>query len=266
MHVLSVHYSEGQMNLARHYHDAHQILYVTAGRIEATVGNKSYTVSSGAFLILSRFEEHSIRVLTSEYKRYTIRIASDTSPLVKENYLLSSVLVNRSDSFHNVIEAGEDREICEAVFRQMAEEYAEKPPMYEEQLDLMLWQLLIRLYRRAPEVFLTDQNRSTVIVQKIQEAFERDFYENFSLEALSAEYHISPSHLARTFKHITGYAPMEYLLSCRFSAAKTYLGTTDKPIKEIIDLCGFSNESNFSRMFKRKTGMTPSAFRRQYRK
>lgn len=58
---------------------------------------------------------------------------------------------------------------------------------------------------------------------------------------------------------------MEYLQACRVSAAKRYLTTTDLPIKEIVGRCGFSDESNFSRMFREKTGGTPSQFRQRYR-
>jgi two-component system response regulator YesN len=49
---------------------------------------------------------------------------------------------------------------------------------------------------------------------------------------------------------------------CRLSAAKNLLSSTDKGIKEIIDLCGFSDESNFSRTFREKVGMTPTEFRK----
>lgn len=265
MYILSVQYSDGPLNLARHYHDAHQVLCVTEGAIAVTVGNQDYTVTAGSMLILSRFEEHSIRVLSPVYRRYAVRISSEIASGQSAGYLLSSVLVNRADTFRHLVETGERHSTFVALFRQMEEEYREKRPMYEEQLDLLLWQLLIMLYRHAPELFMTYKSHCASLVQEIQSAFERDYRDRFSLSELSAHYHISPSHLARSFKSVTGYAPMEYLMICRLSAAKRLLGTTDKPIKEIIDLCGFSDESNFSRTFKEKTGMTPTAFRKQYR-
>ena len=82
------------------------------------------------------------------------------------------------------------------------------------------------------------------------------------LSELALGYHISESHLSHIFKSVTGYAPIEYLMSCRLSAAKNLLSSSDKSIKEIIDLCGFSDESNFSRTFKKKVGMTPTEFRK----
>ncbi len=265
MNILSVKYADGHLNLGSHYHDAHQILFVASGEIAVSVGARTYTVVSGEILVLSRFEEHSIRVLSEEYRRYTVLLSSDVLREEGQKYLLSSVLVNRSDAFHHVIETGEERAAFEALFSLMAQEYRSKREMHREKMELLLWQLLIMIYRRDPVLFTADDSGSASTVREIQTLFEANYRDRFSLSALSEQYHISPSHLVRSFKRVTGYAPMEYLLVCRFSAAKKYLGTTDKPIREIVELCGFSDESNFSRMFRVRTGMTPSAFRSQYR-
>ena len=99
-------------------------------------------------------------------------------------------------------------------------------------------------------------------MRDLQTKFEKNYFEQFLLADLAEEYHISASHLSHVFKSITGYAPIEYLMVCRLSAAKSMLSTTDKSIKEIIDLCGFSDESNFSRTFREKVGMTPTEFRK----
>jgi len=86
-----------------------------------------------------------------------------------------------------------------------------------------------------------------------------------SLGELAEECHMSISYLSHLFKETTGMSVMEYLNACRMLAAKKYLATTDLPIGEIVTMCGFSDDSNFSRNFKQKTGMTPSEFRRNYR-
>ena len=57
---------------------------------------------------------------------------------------------------------------------------------------------------------------------------------------------------------------MGYLQSCRMAAAKKYLAETDLEVGAIVDKCGFSDSSNFSRSFKRVTGSTPTKFRAQF--
>lgn len=264
MHVLSVSYAETLSGLSRHYHDCHQILYIRSGTIRATVGGETCLVSDGGLLILSRFETHAIEVLSTDYCRYALRISSAASQGVQENDLLASVLVNRAEDFRHAVDTAEARPAFDALFADLTAEYTAQGALCAEMLDLGLRRLLILLYRCAPELFLRESGQNTVVVQAIQRRFEANYAAEHSLADLAAEYHLSPSHLSHIFKRITGYAPMEYLTACRLSAAKSLLTTTNTPVKEIVFRCGFSDESNFCRMFKARTGLTPRAFRKQY--
>jgi len=125
-------------------------------------------------------------------------------------------------------------------------------------------ELLIELYRYSPEHFVSEVNRQTLLVQAIQRRLEGDCSERHTLSSIASEYHISEFYLSHIFKDITGYSPIDYLMSCRLSAAKKLLSTTDKPIKEIVYSCGFSDESNFSRIFRQRVGITPTDFRKKF--
>ena len=59
---------------------------------------------------------------------------------------------------------------------------------------------------------------------------------------------------------------MEYLQACRLSEAKRELAQGNRSIREIVDLCGFGDESNFSRTFRQRVGVTPTQFRKRYQK
>ena len=84
--------------------------------------------------------------------------------------------------------------------------------------------------------------------------------------SLAKKYHISSSTLSHQFKKITGVSVFEYLVSCRLALAKAQLAKTKMRINEIVEECGFCDNSNFSRTFKKSVGMTPSQFRRTYRR
>ena len=262
MHILSVKYSEERQGYSSHHHDAHELLYIVSGKISVNIGGEEWVAESGSLLIFNRFEDHSIRILTEEYRRYALLISSEISQTA-DNYLLTSVLVNRSPDFRHIINCGESRATIESLLEDMLTEFSLKRPIYEKALSSSLIRILIELYRISPKLFLSAENRNTEIVREIQSRFECNFSEQFALRSLAAEYHVSASHLAHIFKQITGYSPIEYLMSCRLSAAKNMLSASEKSIKEIIDLCGYSDESNFSRMFKTRVGLTPTEFRRQ---
>lgn len=266
MHILSVKYSENPVKLGNHHHDGHQILYVASGEVQITIDGEVYDVGPGSLVILSRFEEHSIQVRQGEYKRYTLRISSDQSAELSGDHLLYSVLVNRSFGFRHVIDVGEERERVERLLADMTREYACPGAMGEELLGSYLKQLFILLYRCAPDVFPSAVSSGARMIRDAQRRLEGAYGSSFSLASLASEYHVSVSYFTHLFKEVTGYAPIEYLMLCRLSAAKQYLCETDLPIKEIVDRCGFGDESNFSRTFKARTSVTPSAFRRQNRR
>jgi len=79
---------------------------------------------------------------------------------------------------------------------------------------------------------------------------------------LAEEYHISPSYLSHLFKRVTGYTIMEYLTMCRLSMARKLLCETELSITEIVYATGFSDCSNFSRLFKREIGCSPMEYKR----
>ena len=260
MKILSARYSDDIKGFLSHYHDAHELLYIVSGRISVNISGEEREAGAGCMLVFSRFEEHSVRVLTPEYSRYTLLISPETAG--SDDYLLSSVLINRAGAFDHIIDLADNTHDIEALMKEMVVEFRLASPMYEKVLESMLTCLLVCLYRLHPELFLNNENRNTEIVREIQGRFEREYAEQYSLSVLASEYHISLSHLSHIFKGVTGYAPIEYLMICRLSAAKNLLSSTDKTIKEIVDLCGFSDESNFSRTFREKVGMTPTEFRK----
>ena len=75
MYILSAKYSDDVKGFSRHFHDAHELLYVVAGRISVNVGGEEREAGAGSLLVFSRFEEHSVRVLTPEYRRFTLLIS-----------------------------------------------------------------------------------------------------------------------------------------------------------------------------------------------
>ncbi|MBO5701661.1 MAG: AraC family transcriptional regulator [Clostridia bacterium] len=262
MHILSAGYSDQVLGYTNHYHDGHELIYIISGEVEVSVSEKTFRAAEGTLLVFSRFEEHSVRVLSSEYRRYTLLISSEISR-GSENYALSSILVNRSQGFEHIVDCGKSREKVRLLFAAIHSETNHQKPMYSKVADAFLMILLSEIYRIAPQRFLVGENKNSEMVRRIQNRFERDCSADVTIASLASEFHVSPSHLAHVFKSITGYSPIDYLISCRLSAAKNLLAESEKSIKEIVDACGFSDESNFSRTFKSKTGMTPSEFRRQ---
>ena len=105
------------------------------------------------------------------------------------------------------------------------------------------------------------------ILNRILQITEEQFNSfDLSIATIAKELGYHPKYLSHLFKSATGNSVMGYLQSCRIAEANKCLAQTDMRIGEIVEHCGFSDSSNFSRTFRAVTGLSPSEFRKQYYK
>jgi len=247
-----------------HYHDCHQIIYITKGAATIEVNGSVQTAQQGDLVIFSRFEHHCVTANSDDYQRYVLHIAPNSSSGSETGYQLFSILSNRPEGFSNILDVREKSVEIEHLLRRMVDEWASAQLLRDEALDLLLQELLICIYRHFPEPFSVFSEDSMETVLRIQNRFENNYQESFSLAELAEEYGVSVSYLSHQFKRVTGNSVMGYLLSCRIAAAKKYLAETTMGISQIVEECGFSDSSNFSRTFKCITGCSPTQFRQKY--
>jgi AraC-like DNA-binding protein len=87
------------------------------------------------------------------------------------------------------------------------------------------------------------------------------YRETIDLPQLAAELGLSYPHFRAAFKKQTGASPYQYQLEIRINQARELLSLSHLPIGEIGERIGFSGVHHFSRLFKQKTGVSPSEFR-----
>ncbi|HYC93689.1 MAG TPA: helix-turn-helix transcriptional regulator [Thermoanaerobaculia bacterium] len=94
------------------------------------------------------------------------------------------------------------------------------------------------------------------------ELLSRTFTRNTSLTRIARELGTSPFHLARTFKRATGVSLHQHRLKLRLHASLELLRDTREEISSIALDLGFADHSHFTVSFRRRFGVTPSAYRR----
>ena len=87
-----------------------------------------------------------------------------------------------------------------------------------------------------------------------------------SVASFAAGFGVTPDRLTREVRKETGRTALEWIEISRISYAKQLLRESDKSMMEIADIIGIEDHSYFSRFFRLKTGLTPSAYRRTARK
>ncbi len=85
---------------------------------------------------------------------------------------------------------------------------------------------------------------------------------NVGLAELAADAGLSVFHFCRAFKRSTGVPPHQWRQMRRVERGRELLDTTDKGILEIALEVGYQDASKFTATFRKRTGMTPSQYRR----
>ena len=99
------------------------------------------------------------------------------------------------------------------------------------------------------------------IINNIRFKLHEDLSCGLSIKSLAANHNVSYVWFRKAFKDTIGISPGQYHLNLRIDKALQLLRETTLAIAEISLLCGFETESNFSKMFKKRKGMSPSAYR-----
>jgi AraC-like DNA-binding protein len=98
-------------------------------------------------------------------------------------------------------------------------------------------------------------------LERVRELLRARFFESLSLGEIAAAVSISADHLARTFRRCQGCTVGEYVRRLRVDFACRRLATAEVPLVEVALDAGFTDQSHFTKTFKRQMGMTPAAFR-----
>ncbi len=100
---------------------------------------------------------------------------------------------------------------------------------------------------------------------EIRKYIEHNFSKRLKLQELADLAVLSPNFLCNIFKKITGVSIFHYINDCRINEAKKVLINTNRSIKEIAYELGFENDTYFYTLFKKKEGLSPTAYRDQHR-
>ena len=88
--------------------------------------------------------------------------------------------------------------------------------------------------------------------------------EQLTVDEVARSIATSRRQLQRVFVEIGGVSFREYVVSSRLQLAAQML-TEDVPVGEVARRCGYTHASHFARAFRRRHGVTPSAFARGVR-
>ncbi|SDG51503.1 Helix-turn-helix domain-containing protein [Pedobacter terrae] len=134
-------------------------------------------------------------------------------------------------------------------------------PSYLETQGILL-QLMGRLIQPQLHRKQEEQHAPAKIVETVGYILV-NLHQELSVTSLASRVNQHPDYFSRLFKTFTGQRPVSYILEKRIERAQYLLATSRLAYSDIATQTGFDNLSYFSKSFKKLTGMSPSAYKKQ---
>ena len=140
---------------------------------------------------------------------------------------------------------------------QIREEMAQKKPFYSSQIRLLISEIIIQ-HSRCQNDTQTSRNDE---IQRICTLLDENFASCLSIEEICLSSGYSYHHFRHIFKEAVGVSPQKYLIQKRLEHARDMLRHSDMSITAVAQTSGFGTSSQFSSIFRKYNGLTPTAYR-----
>lgn len=250
-----------------HKHSSYLCILFTKGTGNHEIDFNTYPIQSGSLFVISPGKTHHW-VLSDDVDGYIFTHTKDFYDLQYSHNSISNFPFFQSVQNSPILELDEDQVKAVApLFESMLSEYQAQ--------DILKHQVLISysdiIYAKLSRIYLKDKTQEIVNHSLYSQKFnvlENLIEEHFKVEKLPSRYasmmNITPKHLNRITQNIIGKTTSEIILERILLEAKRSMLHTTKTLSEIAIGLGYDDYAYFSRLFKQKTGITPSQFLKTY--
>lgn len=128
-------------------------------------------------------------------------------------------------------------------------------------LSAQVYEWMLTLVQTGRELGNDMSAHTSTTVQKAKTYMKENYASPLTLEMLAEHCGINKHHLCRLFKKAEHTSPLAYLRDRRMEAALSMLRTTELPVREVGERCGFDSPSYFGKIFREYMSMTPTDYR-----
>lgn len=248
-----------------HWHSFFEITYVESGAACYYVNGKAFEVSTGDIIIFNNVEPHGWQILQQEMHVLVMIFSADFiagyGDLSDMEYL--QPFIERGSNFRNKVRkeddaAGQISSLMKEILMEWEQQKTGSRLMIKADV-LRILTMLIRHYQndeKMPEL-LKEKKKAMKRLQGAFDYIDRSYCGKVTLSEAAAAVYMSPNYFSSYFHRATELSFSEYVTMQRIRKANELLATTEKSIYEIAMACGFPNLSNFYRLYKKHTGVSP---------
>lgn len=252
----------------------HRIYYIDDGEGELSDSEKKFKLEAGYLYIIPSYTLCDL-MCTNFLSQYFVQFFEESlegESLFPANPSILKVKANEVDviNFRRLIAINPGRGINRSDNPQVYEKhiyYNEYQQLNNQQslsVFLETQGILLQFLSRftLPEIF--KKKGQQFIPEKILDAMrfvQANLHLPLTVTSLAERANQNAEYFSRTFEAHTGTRPLAYITEKRVERAQHMIGASRLPYESIAELTGFKSLSNFSRTFKRVTGLSPSAYK-----
>ena len=126
--------------------------------------------------------------------------------------------------------------------------------------DIAYWlsQIMVRF---TDLVFTLKGVKHAVVIQKARQFIARRYAEKITLDDVAAAVFLSPAYFSKVFNEEMGVSFTGYLNGVRIDRSRELLRNSTVSLVDIAGLVGFDDQSYFTKVFKKMTGLSPGRYR-----
>ncbi len=246
-------YSHTDYFTARKDVDSYLMICTISGKGKVSYGEKDFLLKKGDVLLIDCHQQHEYRTEKDHWEHLDLHVIGEGIKMYYDTYQNGENMLIHYDDPNALVHK------IEALLDAYTHPSATKGIDCVNAITAILTDLIDHQYGTAVEHV---EAPSVKQIRDLISYIHGHFKESISLDDLSKQVGLSKYHLSREFKKLTGFPPNDYLIQLRTEHARNLLENSSLPIGQVGQLSGFENEAYFSRLFKQKTGSSPSVYRK----
>lgn len=235
-----------------------EICYLAKGKHEVLINNKNYVIKGGDIYLVRPNELHgSPSKPNANCLFYWFMIGDKKHIKYKKNCHNESIkLIDTVLSIKKRIFRGDNK--IQTILDEILFLLKQKDKYKTIKLKILYIQLLLHIV----ELSKKNKDISSDIINEVDKYISKNVNNNIHIKSLAEITNLSLSHFKTKFKNLTGIPPNEYILLKKINFAKQLLANKQYKIIDVSAHLGFSSSQYFSNVFKKVTGLSPSAFKK----
>lgn len=269
----SIYYFEFDKNFyhTSEKHNFWEMVYVDDGCINAIVDGVGIELTKGQVIFHTPMEPHSHNATHQDSSNLVVISFACSSPLM--TYFTRKIF-NLEKSSQKILsmflkEAQNAMGSISGDFNDKSPlDFTHAAPGSVQLMQCYLVEFLFSLIRSdetSVQSMLPNRDSRRIaessLVNSIESFIEEKKTEPPSLPLICSHFSLSRTYLCRIFKEGTGKSPVDYWIDLKMREAKKLIREGNHNITQISELLGYSSIHHFTRMFKRATGLSPTAYK-----